>query len=149
MEAKKHNTHWWRLLVMLLLVGTTVALNSCGDDDEPKSMVIDYYINVEEEFLVNGTPDHSDRYQSPLTRMRNAVRTAYPEANAQGADDAVMAACDREFETYKSMYTGMTAEHLTCLMHLVRVNRSGDIIRQSETLRTYVYNINPIEETED
>ena len=49
------------LALSLLLACPLVMLTSCGDD-EPKSMVIDYYLNVEEGFLVNGSIDQT----SPL-----------------------------------------------------------------------------------
>ena len=42
------------------------------------------------------------------------------------------------------MYIG-GSEHLTCLMHLMRVVKRGDIVRQSETLKTYYYDINAAE----
>ena len=120
------------------------ALTSCGDDNDEPTTTIDYYIEVEEEFLVDGTIDHTDRYYSPVTLMREALRKAYPEPNAQGADQAVITACDEVYQRYNSMYDGK-AEHLTCLFHLVRATKSGNIVKQGERLKTYSVDINPPE----
>jgi hypothetical protein len=128
------------ILLALLFIGSCVAFTACGND-EPDTEVIDYYINVEGEFLVDGMTNHTDRYYDPVKRMRDAIRQAYPTPNAQGADDAVVKACDAEHTTFVNMYIG-GSEHLTCLMHLMRVIKRGDVVRQSETLKTYVYDIN-------
>lgn len=138
----KHQfTHWRGLLFSLMIFAAITTLSSCGSD-EPKSSVIDYYLSIEEEFLVDGSTSHTDRYYSPITRMRSAIKSAYPEPDTQGNDDAVIAACDKEFETYQSLYSGGD-EHLTCLFELVRVTKVNDIVRSSETLKVYQYNINP------
>ncbi len=108
-------------------------------------MVIDYYVEVEEEFLVDGAVDHTDRYYNPKTLMTEALRTAYPTPDATGNDIAVIQACDELYQRYCSMYDGK-AEHLTCLLHLIKVVKKGDIVQQSEMLRTYMFDINPIEE---
>ena len=122
----------------------TAMLSSCGKDDEPTSS-IDYYIEVEEQFLVNGAVDHTDRYYSPVTLMKEAIRNAYPEPNDIGDDEAVIRACDELQQRYISMYMNK-GEHLTCLMHLVRAHKSGDIVKQSERLKTYNIDINPPED---
>lgn len=132
------------LLIALLFVGTMVTFTSCGDDDDPKSTVIDYYLDVEEEFLINGSTDHTDRYYNPVTRMRQAIRTAYPTPDTKGNDEAVIAACDKEYEEYIAMYDGL-GEHFTCLFRLVRATKSGEVVKQNEVLKTYVYDINPYE----
>ena len=128
--------------MVALLVIAAFTLISCGDDDEPKGTVIDYYINVEEEFLVNGVNNASGRFLNPVTRMREAIRKVYPTPDANGADMEVLAACEKEQMDYIEMYTGMP-EHLTCLFHLVRVVKKGTRVTLSENLKTYVYDINP------
>ena len=128
--------------MVALLVIAAFTLTSCGDDDEPKGTVIDYYINVEEEFLVNGVNNASGRFLNPVTRMREAIRKVYPTPDANGADMEVLAACEKEQMDYIEMYTGMP-EHLTCLFHLVRVVKKGTRVTLSENLKTYVYDINP------
>lgn len=134
-----------RMLVLsLLLASPLVMFTSCGDD-EPKSMVIDYYLNVEEGFLVNGSMDQTAKYYNPKNRMYDAIRQAYPTPDAQGNDAAVIAACDREYEEYVGMYTGL-GDHITCVFNLVRATKKGDIIKQNETLKTYVYDINSTED---
>lgn len=141
----RHATGIWRPIVMsLLFIVGAMSLMSCGSDDEPKAEVIDYYVSVEEAFLVNGLTDHTDRYYDPIKRMTEAIRKAYPSPNAKGDDDGVIAACDEERMTYVSMYDG-GAEHLTCLFHLVRVVKRGDVVRESLTLKTYYYDINATE----
>ena len=122
----------------------TALITSCGDDDEPKGPSIKYYLEVEEEFLVDGSVDHTDRYYSPITLMKEAIQTAYPKPNATGADETVILACDNLYQRYHEMYKGK-AEHLTCLVHLVRASMDGDIVKQSERLKTYNFDINPPE----
>lgn len=137
----KHLLNPWRLMLLsLFFVGTAVAFTSCGDD-EPTTEVIDYYVNVEEEFLVDGSTLHTDRYFNPVKRMQDAIRKVYPTPNAVGADDAIIAACDKEHGEYISMYAGQS-QHMTCLLHVVKVLKRGGIVKQSETLMTYVYDIN-------
>lgn len=140
---KHHLKHWRGLLFSLLLLGAFATFSSCGDD-EPSSTVVDYYLDIEEEFLVNGSTDLTDRYYSPIKRMRDAIRKVYPTPNINGNDEPVVAACDKEYEEYRAMYNG-EGHHFTCLFHLVRVIKANGIVKQSETLRTYVYDINPVE----
>ena len=128
------------MLLMLAVNGAFIVLTSCSNDDEPQT--IGYYLNVEEEFLVNGSEDHTDRYYSPVTMMNEVIKTAYPKPTANGDDDKVIAACDELYQRYISMYSGK-AEHLTCLIHLMRANLQGDIVKQSEIIRTYQFDINP------
>ncbi|MBQ9554769.1 MAG: hypothetical protein IJV05_00940 [Muribaculaceae bacterium] len=145
----KRNYKFWHLLALSLLFVTSLAtLTSCGDDDDPKSTVIDYYLDVEEEFLVNGSSDLADRYISPIPRMRQAIHKAYPTPDTKGNDEAVIAACDKEYEEYLEMYVG-GAEHFTCLFRLVRATKSGTVVKQNEILKTYTYDINPPEPVED
>ena len=59
---------WCQFLVIsCLLFG---GLSSCGSD-EPEGESIDYYMEVEEEFLVNGATNYTDRYKehNPRTMM--------------------------------------------------------------------------------
>ena len=132
------------LLIALLFIGAMVTFTSCGDDDDPKSTVIDYYLDVEEEFLVNGSTDLTDRYYNPITRMRQVIRKVYPNPDSKGNDEAVIAACDREYEEFLGMYQG-AEEHFTCLFRLVRATKAGGVVKQNEVLKTYVYDINPYE----
>ena len=136
-------SHWRGLLFSLMVFGTITTLTSCGND-EPESTVIDYYVSIEKEFLVNGSTSRTDRFENPITRMRTAIATAYPTPNTQGDDDAVIAACDKEYETYLSLYTG-GKDHFTCLFHLVRATKKDGIVKSNETLKTYWYDINPVE----
>ena len=140
-----HNLKRWRgLLFSLLILGAaTTFLTSCGDD-EPSGTVIDYYLDIEEAFLINGSTGHTDRYDSPIVRMQNAIRKAYPNPDKNGNDEAVVAACDKEYETYVAMYTSEGGEHFTCLFHLVRATKRGTIVVQNKELKTYVYDINPV-----
>lgn len=139
----KHSLKLW-LALALPLIAMALLMTSCGNDDEPKGAVIDYYLNVEEEFLVDGSTATINRFYNPIVRMRQAIRSVYPQANADGADEAVLAACEKEYTDYCEMYTGIGGnEHFTCLFHLVRVVKKGDQIKRSETLRTFVYDINP------
>lgn len=133
---------WLMLQLAALLVGAAFVLTSCGDDDEPSGTVVDYYLNIEEVFLVNGSTSTAERYQSPIKRMNEAIRKVYPTPNATGADEAVVAACDAEYLAYREIYGGLS-DHFTCLFRLVRIVKQGTRIKQSEDLRIYVYDINP------
>ena len=62
------------LALSLLLASPLVMLTSCGDD-EPKSMVIDYYLNVEEGFLVNGSIDQTAKYYKLIPSPMRKVMT--------------------------------------------------------------------------
>ena len=64
----------------LLLAGMMMAFTACGDDDEPKTQGIDYYIEVEEEFLVDGLVDHTDRYYSDEYADKIVKRAKDPNA---------------------------------------------------------------------
>lgn len=132
------------LLCTILALGAMV-MTSCGDD-EPSATVIDYYVEVEEEFLINSSSDLIDRYYNPRDMMREAIRATYPEPNAQGNDEAVISACEEVYQSYYRMYgSGQYEDHLTCKLHLVRARMEGKIVRQSERLRTYVFDVNPAE----
>jgi hypothetical protein len=144
---KRSFKQWRGLLFSLLLVSVIISIASCGSD-EPQSNVIDYYLNVEEEFLIDGSTAHTDRYYSPITRMRDVIRKTYPNPDNKGLDEAVIAACDKEYETYCEMYNG-GSEHFTCLFHLVKAHKVDGIVKESETLRTYNYDINPYEINSD
>ena len=135
------NKHWRGLLFSLMFLGFIATFTSCGND-EPKSEVIDYYLNIEEEFLVDGSTSHTDRYYNPITRMKAVIKAAYPKPDKTGNDDAVIEACNKEYEAYQGLYVG-GKEHLTCMFHLVRATKKGDIVKTNETLKTYVYDINP------
>ena len=130
------------LAVALLLLG---GMMSCGSD-EPEANGIDYYLEIEEEFLVNGAVNNTDRYKehNPIAMMKEAIKKAYPEVVAEGNDDAVIEACDEVFERFYEMYDG-NGDHLTCLVHLKKVNKEGGIVRHSEYLKTYNIDVNPIE----
>jgi len=141
----KHQLNLWTLLLLAIaIVGTTATLTSCGKEDEPASLVIDYYIEVEEEFLVDGTIDHTDRYYSPVAMMKEALQKAYPTATATGDDQAAINACNELYQRYYSMYDSYP-ENLTCLVHLVKATMSGDIVKSSERLATYQFDVNPKE----
>lgn len=133
---------WQLFAITALLAVTAFTMTSCGDDDGPKGTVVDYYVSVEEQFLINGSTDKTDRYENPVTRMRNAIRKAYPDPDNNGRDEAVIAACDKEYETYVEMYRGY-ADHFTCLFYIVRAVKKGDEVKDNVILKTYVYDINP------
>ena len=141
---KRYPTLWRMPVLMLVLVNSLVMFISCGDD-EPKSTVIDYYLSVEENLLVDGSKEHATRFENPKTRMMSAIRRVYPTPDVNGNDAVVIAACDQEYAEYVDMYNGMS-ENLTCVLHLVSATMKDGIIRQNETLKTYIYNINPTED---
>lgn len=139
----KNLLHVWQfVLLSCLLLG---SLSSCGND-EPEVESIDYYLEVEEEFLVNGTTNYTDRYKEhhPRVMMMEAIRSVYPKPDKVGKDDAVVQACDQVCTRFYEMYTG-NGDHLTALYHLVRAYKEGDIVRSSQTLKTYNIDVNPIE----
>lgn len=141
---KHHFKQWRGLLFSLLLIGTMASLTSCGND-EPSSTTIDYYLEVEQEFLVNGSSTIAQQYFSPINRMKETIRKVYPTPNQQGDDSAVLAACDKEYQEYCQMYKGEPYDHITCLFSLMRGVKVGNVVKQREKLRTYLYDINPKE----
>jgi hypothetical protein len=143
---KRYFNPWRMMLLSLAFIAATMTLVSCGDD-EPET-VIDYYVDIEEQFLVNSSSSTTDRYISPASRMKEAIHKAYPTPNETGNDAAVIEACDKEYQDYVMMYTGRP-EHFTCLLHVMRAKKVGTIVRQSEKLRTYTFDINPSSELEE
>lgn len=131
------------LLCAVMLAGALMLATSCGDDDEPKELTINYYMDVEERFLINGTSDLINRYFSPVDMMEEAIRNVYPKPDIQGNDEAVIAACDEKYQEFYSMYSGRE-DHLTCTMHLMRARMEGKIVKHSEMLKTYVIDVNPV-----
>lgn len=130
----------------MMMTGTLCILTSCGDD-EPANGLIDYYVEVEEQFLVNGSTDGTSRYDNPINLMKEAIQKAYPTKTGQGDDEGVIAACDKAYEDYVNTYEGdLRDENLTALVHLKRVVRRKGIIRESENLKSYQFNINYHEE---
>jgi hypothetical protein len=139
----KNLLHVWQfMLLSCLLLG---GLSSCGSD-EPQVESIDYYLEVEEEFLVNGAVNRTDRYKehNPKTMMMEAIRNVYPKPDNVGKDDAVIQACDQVYTRFYEMYTG-NDDHLTALFHLVKAHKVGDIVKRTEYLKTYNIDVNPIE----
>ena len=144
----KHVLKSWHALALMLLLASamTIGMTSCGNDDEPGATTIDYYIRVDEAFLVNGY-DRQTSFMNPVTRMKDAIRKVYPTPNAQGDDEAVIAACDKVYNDYVNLYEGDPRdENLTALLHLKKVNKRDGIIRENEYLKTYQFNINYHEE---
>lgn len=138
----KHSFKFWRVLPLVaLLVVAAFAMTSCGSDDEPSGTVVNYYVHVDEDFLVNGTTNGIDRFPNPVTRMREAIRKVYPTPNAKGADEAVFAACEEEYTTCRELLS-IYPDHFTCLIRLKRIVSKGTRIQQNDELRVYVYDIN-------
>jgi len=134
------------MLLTLVIAASLCGLASCGND-EPDAGAIDYYIEVEEQFLVNGSLDGVSRYDNPITLMNAAIQRAYPTKTQQGADQEVIAACDKAYEDFVALYEGdLRDENLTALVNLKRVVRRGGTIRENETLKAYLFNVNYHEE---
>ena len=134
------------MLLTLVIAASLYGLASCGND-EPDAGAIDYYIEVEEQFLVNGSLDGVSRYDNPITLMNAAIQRAYPTKTQQGADQEVIAACDKAYEDFVALYEGdLRDENLTALVNLKRVVRRGGTIRENETLKAYLFNVNYHEE---
>lgn len=134
------------MLLTLVIAASLYGLASCGND-EPDAGAIDYYIEVEEQFLVNGSLDGVSRYDNPITLMNAAIQRAYPTKTQQGADQEVIAACDKAYEDFVALYEGdLRDENLTALVNLKRVVRHGGTIRENETLKAYLFNVNYHEE---
>ena len=79
--------------------------------------------------------------------MNAAIQRAYPTKTQQGADQEVIAACDKAYEDFVALYEGdLRDENLTALVNLKRVVRRGGTIRENETLKAYLFNVNYHEE---
>lgn len=143
---KKLSRLWLISAFSCLLLG---GLSSCGSD-EPEGNSIDYYMEVEEEFLVNGSANYTDRYKehNPKVMMMEAIRRVYPNPDLTGNDVAAIAACDEVYVRFYEMYTG-NGDHLTCLMNLVKAYKEGGIVKRTELLKTYNIDVNPIEHPQE
>lgn len=148
----KHLFSPWRLVLLVgVLVGTLAGVASCGSD-EPE-LKVGYYlsINSSEAFLASSddegqgtmsdTPNGNVLYTT-ITRMKNALRAAYPTPDYQGADVAVLMACDKIYRAYKGMY-GEYEKNTICVVKIMRVSLDGDIVVGSRTLTTYSFGALP------
>ena len=144
----RHLLTSWRLFLLLgVLVGALTAVTACGSD-EPELMV-GYYlsINSSESFMAS-SEDESQGTMSDtqsgnvlyttITRMKNAVRNAYPTPDYKGADVAVLMACDKIYRDYKSMY-GEYEKNTICVVKIMRTSLNDGIVVGSRTLTTYSF----------
>lgn len=98
---------------------------------------------LRKDFSLMVVPKKPKALLAPVDRMREVIRSVYPTPNAQGADEAVLAACEQEYAQYCSTYAGLSGNaQITCIFDLMRVVKKGSQIQQSETLRKFVYAIN-------
>jgi len=134
------NRQLWLLALMVTVASLAMTLTACGSD-EPDSNNIDYYIRVDNPFMVNNSEELAARYTSPAEELKAAIRKVYPTPDSEGADEVVMAACSQAQQDYIAMYAGYTG-HFTCTLSLLRVRLQNGIIKQNEVLATYEFNIN-------
>ena len=107
-----HNTKFYHgarkvFLCSIMVIAAMLMTTSCGDD-EPNEMLINYYIDVEEPFLVNSDDDFTDRYYNPVKLMKEAIQNTYPTPDAKGSDEAVIAMMPGIAYCLRSVLTGFT-----------------------------------------
>ena len=142
---------WRRFLLVVVLVGTLAGVASCGSD-EPEYKV-GYYmsINSSESFMaseddedqgtMSDTPNGNVLYTT-ITRMKKALRNAYPTPDTKGADVAVLMALDKIYRDYKGMY-GEYEKNTICVVKIMRASLDNDIVVSSRTLTTYSFGALP------
>ena len=152
MKIKNHIMSQWRLLLFtVVLVGSLAGVASCGGD-EPEYQV-GYYLSInssesfmasqddEDQGTMSDTPNGNVLYTT-ITRMRNALRNAYPTPDTQGADVEVLKACDKIYRDYKGMY-GEYEKNTICVVKIMRTKLDDGIVVNSRTLTTYSFGALP------
>jgi len=148
----QQRSHLFRAVFLaVMLVGCLLLLPSCSDN-EPE-LRVDYYLSIdsEESFMASnedesqGTmsdADHGNVLYTTITRMKTALRDAYPVPDYQGADAAVLTACDKIYRNYKGMY-GQFEKNTICVVKLKRVRLEDNVAVSSRTLTTYSFGALP------
>ena len=144
-------TPWRVCLLVAVVLAALVGVASCGSD-EPDLMV-GYYmsINSTDSFMASeddegqGTmsdTQHGNVLYTTITRMKKAMREAYPTRDYKGDDAAVLNACDKIYRAYKSMY-GEYEKNTVCVVKIMRTRQDGDVVMSSRTLTTYSFGALP------
>ena len=144
-------TPWRVCLLVAVVLAALVGVASCGSD-EPDLMV-GYYmsINSTDSFMASeddegqGTmsdTQHGNVLYTTITRMKKAMRDAYPTRDYKGDDAAVLNACDKIYRAYKSMY-GEYEKNTICVVKIMRTRQDGDVVMSSRTLTTYSFGALP------
>jgi hypothetical protein len=143
----------WRLLLAVMLVGAmTTYLASCGDD-EP--MDVDYYLDIQStEAFKNAAADEQQGTASSsttsviytsITRLQNALATAYPVRDTKGNDAAVISACDEVYRSYIESQ-GVIDGPVVCVVSLCKVRLEGGLVRSSIQLKTYRFRMASVDD---
>lgn len=139
------------MLAIVMLVGAVSGMTSCSSD-EPE-LKVGYYLSISSSTGYMASSDDEDQgtmSESPngnvlyttISRMKAALRNAYPTPDTQGADVAVLMACDKIYRTYKGMY-GPYEKNTICVVKVMRVSLDEDIVVSSRTLTTYSFGALP------
>ena len=140
------------LLTLALLVIPLLMLTSCGDDDD--DMLVSYYMSIDSSVGYSASSEDEQQgtmsenssgnvLYTTITRMKRALRNAYPIADYQGNDPAVLTACDNIYREYKNMY-GAHEKNTVCVVKILRTHIDNDgIVRDSRTLTVYHFGALP------
>ena len=144
-------TPWHVCLLVAVVIAALVGVTSCGSD-EPDLMV-GYYLSINSSESYMGSQDDEDQgtmsdsqhgnvLYNTITRMRRAMRDAYPTPDFKGDDAAVLGACDKIYRDYKSMY-GEYEKNTICVVKIMRTRQDGDVVVGSRTLTSYSFGALP------
>lgn len=151
-DIKKLIISQWRLfLLTVVLVGALAGVASCGSD-EP-TYEVGYYLSINSSVSFMASEDDEDQgtmsdtqhgnvLYTTISRMKRALRDAYPTPDTRGADVAVLMACDKIYRAYKSMY-GEYEKNTICVVKIMRTKLDNDIVVASRTLTTYSFGALP------
>lgn len=154
-SMEKNNRHqlaqWLPFMLAVLLVGVMAGMVSCGND-EPE-LKVGYYMSIsssesfmaseddESQGTMSETPNGNVLYTT-ISRMKRAMVDAYPTPDTNGADAAVLMACDRIYRNYKTMY-GPYERNTVCVVKIMRVGLDEGKVVTSRTLTTYSFGALP------
>lgn len=141
-------TPWHLFLLIAVVVAALVGVTSCGHDDP--ELKVGYYLSVSSSEAYMASSDDEDQgtmsdtqsgnvLYTTITRMKQAVRNAYPAPQNNGDDAAVLVACDKIYRDYKRMY-GEYEKNTICVVKIMRTSLNDEgIVVGSRTLTTYSF----------
>ena len=139
------------MLAIVVLVSFGAVMTSCSSDGP--ELKVGYYLSInsstgymastddEDQGTMSENPNGNVLYTT-ITRMKAALRNAYPTPDTEGADVAVLMACDKIYRAYKGMY-GPYEKNTICVVKIMRASLDDGVVVSSRTLTTYSFGALP------